>query len=148
MSPHSSHNRHQSGATLIEVMVALVIIMLGILGLLGLKIVSSRAAADSDRRSTAAMYAQDILERARANPTRAANGEYNITAGAALPNPAVTIAQIDQTQWLQRISENLPSGTATFSVVGANATATIQWLERAPQSSTGQTVTFTFASRL
>ncbi len=148
MPKHNSYKRHQAGATLIEVMVSMVIIMLGILGLLALKIASSRAAADSDRRSTAAMYAQDILERARANPTRAANGEYNLTAGAALPSPALTIAQIDQTQWIQRISENLPSGTATFSVVGSNATATIQWLERAPQNSTGQTVTFTFASRL
>ncbi|GAB4207680.1 MAG: hypothetical protein Fur0019_12480 [Tibeticola sp.] len=122
--------------------------MFGILGLMGLKIASSRAAADADRRSTAAMYAHDILERARANPTRAANGEYNVSAGAALPSPATTIAEIDLTQWLQRIGDNLPSGTATFSVVGENATVTIQWLERAPQSSAGQIVTFSFTSRL
>jgi type IV pilus assembly protein PilV len=142
------YQHRQRGGTLIEVLISMVIIMLGVLGAIGLKVASSRAVADSNLRSTAAMSAQDILERARANSTLALAGQYNVVAGDALASPAVTMAQQDLTQWYGRLAANLPAGTATISVGPSTATVVIQWLERSPQNNTGQTVTFSFNSRL
>jgi type IV pilus assembly protein PilV len=141
-------SKQQSGATLIEVLVSMLIIMLGILGAMGLKVASAKAAAESNLRSSAAMYAQDMFERVRANPNRANNNEYNVNIGDALVTPATTIAQADLLEWYQRLDANLPSGTATISVLASQATVTIQWLERSTANSTGQTVTFSFSSLL
>jgi type IV pilus assembly protein PilV len=140
--------KHQGGSTLIEVLVSMLIIMLGILGALGLKVASTKVAAESNLRSSAAMHAQDMFERMRANATRANNNEYNTTMGDALTTPATTIAQTDLLEWYQRLDANLPSGTATINVSLSQTTVTIQWLERSTANSTGQTMSFTFASLL
>lgn len=145
---NNKSKKQQGGATLIEVLVSMVIIMVGVLGAIGLKVVSARAVADSNLRSTAAMYAQDILERARANPARATSGGYNLAAGAQPPSAPVNIAETDLVEWSTRLSTNLPSGKGTVNVVGSAVTVTVQWLERAPQNSTGQLVTFSFTSQL
>lgn len=141
--------KQQRGATLVEVLISMLIIMLGVLGAVGLKVASTRAVADSNFRSTAAIYAQDMLERMRANPTRAATGEYNFTPSTSLPSNTGTIAQQDLFQWYTRLGVDLPSGTATISVLGSvTASITMQWTERSAQSNTGQTMTFTFRSVL
>ena len=133
---------------MIEILISMVIIAIGVMGAIGLKIASTRAVGDSNLRSMAAMYAQDIMERARANKTRAAAGEYNLAAGATAPASPTTIAQIDVAQWAAQLSNNLPSGRGTVSIAAGTATVTVSWTERAPNNNTGRTVTFSFTSVL
>lgn len=144
---HPSKNQ-QGGASLIEILVSMAIIAVGLMGAIGLKIASARAVGDSNLRSMAAMYAQDILERARANKTRAAAGEYNLAAGATPSASPTTIAQTDVAQWATQLSNNLPSGTGTVNIAAGTATVTVSWTERVPNSNTARTVTFSFTSVL
>jgi type IV pilus assembly protein PilV len=144
---HPSKNR-QGGASLIEVLISMVIIAIGVMGAIGLKIASSRAVGDSNLRSIASIYAQDILERARANKTRAAAGEYNLPAGATPSASPTTIAQTDLAQWVTQLSNHLPDGTGTVNVAAGTATVTVSWKERVPDSNTKRTVTFSFTSLL
>jgi type IV pilus assembly protein PilV len=142
----SQRKGSQHGSSLIEVLVSLVIIMLGVLGVMGLKVMSARAVADSNLRSNAAMYAQDMFERIRANPIKAANGRYNYNGGS-LPTAPSTIEEVDLSEWGNRLQNNLPNASATVSVSAGSATVVIQWVERAAKSSAGQTVSFSFNAR-
>lgn len=154
--PVPQRGRRQRGATLIEVLVAFVLVSVGMVGILGMRLMTERAAADSNLRSTAAMHAQDMFERLSANPTRASSGDFNLAVDAAAPTGTANIAQTALTDWRARLASNLPSGTGSVSVTNTGtapaivsiATVTVQWTERAPKATTGTTVSFTFSSRL
>lgn len=64
------------GATLLEVMVALVVMSIGLLGLASLQLIGIRANSDSENRTQAAIIANDLAERMRANPGAVAAGSY------------------------------------------------------------------------
>src|SRR5512147_1241653 len=83
----SSHR--QRGVSLIEVMVALVILSTGILALTLLEVTVTRAAAEAKTRSYAIAYAQETMERIRAQTTTLAN--YQALADLA-PSSATDIA--------------------------------------------------------
>jgi type IV pilus assembly protein PilV len=59
--------RRQSGATLIEVLVAILILMFGLLGLVGVMIQSQRAQLEAFQREQALLVAQDMVSRMIAN---------------------------------------------------------------------------------
>ena len=80
-----------AGFTLIEVLVALLIFTIGLLGLASLQVISYRLSSDSLLRSTAAILANDMIDRMRVNAEAAALGvtsPYNNPSGAATGNPA------------------------------------------------------------
>ena len=65
-----------------EVLVAVLVISLGALGAAGLQLASSQNTRDALQRTTAVIFAQDMAERLRANPT----GAYaDVAAGSAPP---------------------------------------------------------------
>lgn len=73
-----------TGATLIEVMIALVIMSIGLLGLASLQLTGVSANSNSEKRTQAAIVANDIIERMRANPAGVTAGEYATATSAAL----------------------------------------------------------------
>ncbi len=79
-----------SGFTLLEVLVALVIFSIGLLGLAGLQILSLRLTSDSLLRTIAAVQANDMIDRMRANGPATmlgVNSPYNNPAGTSTANP-------------------------------------------------------------
>jgi len=68
--------RHQSGFSLLEVLISLFIMSVGLLGLGSLQITSLKGATNAHSRTIATMYAMDIADRMRANPQGVKKGFY------------------------------------------------------------------------
>ncbi|MBN9287762.1 MAG: type IV pilus modification protein PilV [Gammaproteobacteria bacterium 39-13] len=79
------------GFTLLEVLVAIIVFSIGLLGLAGLQILSLKLSGDSLLRTVAALQANDMVDRMRANVAATSLGitsPYNNAAGASNANPA------------------------------------------------------------
>lgn len=80
----------QYGLTLIEVLVTLVILSVGLLGMAAMQFTGIRSANGSSFRTQATLFADDMVERMRANPTAVndnvfldVNSATNINCGTA-----------------------------------------------------------------
>ncbi|MFB2764915.1 type IV pilus modification protein PilV [Marinobacter shengliensis] len=102
----------QGGITLIEVLIAVLILAIGLLGVAGVQVVSMQNTVNSDLRTQATLFAQDLAEQIRAN-------------GNTLPDNATV------TQWTNRVTGNLGS-SATVDVDQSGNVFEIQinWRER------------------
>ena len=117
----------QHGTTLIEVLVSLLILAFGLLGMAGLQTVSLRNNQSAYFRTQATMFANDMVERMRANIIAVDSGGYDDVVGTATPaclsvagcTPTQMAAQ-DVDEWEDAVIAALPSGT---SVVCLDATA-------------------------
>lgn len=120
---HPSRPR-QSGASLIEALVALLILALGVMGLAGLQtqtLVDGRA---SNHRAVAVQMAEDLLERMQANSQiRMSNptpNPYVVAFGTTPTNPdcfantcnGTQLAEFDLWQWKTSLRNLLPGGDA------------------------------------
>lgn len=124
--------RHQRGSTLIEILVALVLTAIGMLGLAGTIVATVGLHKVAEHRSTAALLAEDIAERMRANADGARDGGYALSApfaAALAPGvgdcsatqacaPAV-LAASELAEWTARLRQSLPSGTGHIRVDAA-----------------------------
>lgn len=139
----------QRGFTLIEILVAMLVAAFGILGVVGMNATSIKLQADSANRSQAALYAQDIFDRMRANRVNAVAGLYNRTLKAAVPADNSTMANQDLRTWMTNLQRGLPQGDAAINVNAiGDATVTIQWFERQNRGSAANNVSFVFTSSL
>lgn len=126
--------RRQRGATLVEVLVTAVIISVGLLGVAALHLTSLRHSTDSNHRSKATWFANDIIERMRANKTAAENGEYVIDYGATMA-PG-TLAQNDVNEWKNLLGSGrgLPNGDGEITITPTGSVNVfeikIRWSER------------------
>ena len=119
----------EAGFSLVEVLVAMLVVAMGILALAGLLQAATRYAKMSELRSTAALLANDIADRLRANPGGAelgAGGGYDIVdkgfptplpplhadCSSAAPCDPVELARLDLTDWMTRVRATLPKGSA------------------------------------
>lgn len=75
---------NSNGFTLIEVLVAIFIFAVGLLGIAGLQIVAKQNNFDAVQRTTAALLANEIAEKIRANP---ASAHVYISSQPDLANP-------------------------------------------------------------
>lgn len=122
MIAHTDIHSHSDGFTLLEALVAVVVISIGLLGLLGLQTVAVVNTQTSQSRTMASIAADDMADRIRANPTGAADGEYDEIKspyrekdGATPPVTdcvnascnAAQIATIDSWEWTRTIFESL-----------------------------------------
>lgn len=158
---HSKRTTHQSGFSLVEVLVSLVVLSIGMLGVGKLVLFTSRANDSAYMRSQATALAYTILDSMRANRQTALTGSYAVAFGA-YANPGVSCntaasacsgtigAQYDLYQWKSRLLVALgPTGDgqiATVSVPDAttgatNVTASVQvtWNDTVAQQSFGAT---------
>jgi type IV pilus assembly protein PilV len=122
------------GFSLIEVLVAIVVLSFGLLGMVGLQAASLQANRDARLQSTAILQARDLAEAMRGNKAVAISGtnpylgDFQSVAGAPLvptvasyclnvgldcaggtPSAnAVATANAQMTEWLARVSSELP----------------------------------------
>lgn len=142
--------KKQRGFSLLEVMIALVIFSIGLIGLAGLQSASMSYNHSAYLRSQATYLAYNILDKMRANPAAAENGNYEIayadtgTSNACYYNTAgtcntVQLAQTDIFEWKQAIN-TLPGGqgqvVASLSSGVRIYTVTMQWTDPASPSNT------------
>lgn len=138
-TPNSEH-----GFSLMEVMVALVIFSIGLIGLAGLQSASLGYNHSAYMRSQATYLAYNILDKMRANPAKAKNGNYAALAAsygyAGVQHSCYystsascsdqQIVETDLYEWNQAL-QKLPGGKgkiAKTSTLGAEIhEVTIQW---------------------
>ena len=128
--------KRQTGASMIEVMVALLILSVGLLGLAMLQGKTMRVNTDAMLRSQATLLANEIIESMRANTKGADNGLYVATSkpaacgGCTDSNGALT-ANRDLIAWYDAQVQTLPSPTSKIEHTGGGKyTITMQWNER------------------
>lgn len=150
LKPLTHH--YQSGASLIEVMVALFVMAIGLLGFAALLANSSTLNQRAFHLSQASFLAESIIERARANRDSANISSYGVTLGtkptstsncdAANSNcSASDMAGWDLAQWMSEVEAALPEGDAQIVISTASdittMTVTIYYKLREGGKSTG-----------
>ena len=137
---------HSGGFSLLEVLIALVILSVGLLGIAAMLSTTVKSNDSAYMRSQATILAYNIIDRMRANPIGAANGDYDIAIGTPAPGSATVctgggagcdsavLADYDLTQWKQTLastSNGLPDGDGSITITpvgGVNlVTVTVQW---------------------
>lgn len=140
--------RHQSGVTLIEVLVSMLIMALGMVSLAALQTYTLRYQLGSAQRAQLSGLLSDYAERVRSNLVQASTGPSYLVAGkwedqikeappAASKNCAevicstVELAEFDMAQWRGAVRQQLPQGSAF--VTGSAATGllvTFMWSDK------------------
>jgi len=114
---HSTSPRAVRGMTLIEVLIAIVIFAIGLLGIASLQVSGLRYTKASQSRATAAMQAENLIDRMRANPIGVNDGLYfnleQVANSSGLPDCAGAdctpeeIATYDWGWWLSETRQAL-----------------------------------------
>ena len=134
-----SQKQHQTGATMIELMVALFVLAIGLLGALGLQLGSVRSNQSAVFASEAQVLAVNMVDRVMAyndvlittddddyngiDTNAAANMPNCITSGcSALEQKAYDIAT-----WKNELTTRLPSGRGTVTYAGGIYTVLVMW---------------------
>lgn len=129
----------QRGFSLIEVLVSVAVLSFGLLGLVGLQAAALQGNRDARLQSTAVVLARELAEMMRGNkdialtatnpylgtfstnPLIAASPSYCLNAGS-LPTACGTkteIAQAQMTEWLARVSNELPGARVAVCIDSA-----------------------------
>ena len=122
--------RAQSGASLIEVLVAILVLSFGMLSLGGMMAYAVQMPKLAAYRATATNLAASHIERMRANPAgfRAGNYSETMTFNATLPTvspceypdcTADSIAALDKNETNGALRRDLPSGGMRMTCTGA-----------------------------
>ncbi|WP_193166339.1 type IV pilus modification protein PilV [Microbulbifer hainanensis] len=133
--------KSHAGATLIEVLVTVLILAVGLLGLAATQTMSLKNGNNSHQRYFAALAAEEMADRLRANPEGVALGAYDgaevngeeSVINCRTPSPRCTARQLalmDLYEWGQAISTNLPAGAGRISRDGSQFTLTVDWSEQ------------------
>ncbi len=125
-------SNRQSGFTLIEVLVTLILMAIGLLGVASMQLYALKNNDSAYLRSQASLYANEIMDRMRANRGAASVGNYDKTLSAfiTLPVPVTndSIAVKDRYDWYRKINSELPNAKAAIDCdTNAICTIIIQW---------------------
>lgn len=113
------------GFTLLEVLVSIVIMAIGLLGVASLQLTSFKSSYQAHLRSMANYEAATVIDlmhsnldevvRATASPFHGPITDNSVDCtGYATSCSTEDMAKYEMTQWLARLAEKLPSGTATI----------------------------------
>jgi len=136
--------KHQTGLTLIEVLIAVLVLSIGLLGIAGLQLTGLRENQNAQYSTQAIYLANDMADRMRANPAGVTAANYNnIDSTSAVDYDteptceaicnAAEIANVDAYEWLSAnvptsIVNTLPSGQGLItSNAGGTFTITVMW---------------------
>jgi type IV pilus assembly protein PilV len=111
--------RRQSGIALIEALIGVLLLSLGILGLIGLQGSMSANLTDAKYRAEASFLANQLLAQMWVDQTNLVN--YAISSGSCTQ----TYAQCSD--WLAKVAQQLPNGSASVVLNGNAATITVMW---------------------
>lgn len=124
----------QTGSMILEAMIAILIFSMGILGLVGMQATAINSASDAKYRSTAGFLANQII-----GTVWATRQNVNIASAsnviAANPDPTFACNPCNTTQgnpytqaWAASgVAAQLPQGTASIAINGAQVIVTVQW---------------------
>ncbi len=142
--------KNQAGFSLLEVLISVVVLSFGLLGMVGLQAAALQGNRDARLQSTAISLARELAETMRANkdiallatnpylgafntqPLVAAAPSYCLNVGSAPTACAnrTAIANADMTEWLARVSDELPSPRVEVCVDSApyDANGVPRWI--------------------
>ena len=132
--------RAQRGFNLLEVLIAIVVLSIGLVGLGLLELKGIQYTRDSYARTQAAIMAESLADRMRANPDGATGGLYVLTSDEGNSGTFPTesgqccspedIAASDQVAWWDAIVGNLANAQAAVTLNGDNHyNINLQWSE-------------------
>jgi type IV pilus assembly protein PilV len=118
--PYAFGRRSQGGFTLIEVLIAVIVLSIGLLGVASLQLTSKRGNFEAMQRAAATLYAEDLVERMRTNPsvlgsyvtstgltlTAAPSTPPDCTGGCTLPQ----LAEYDIAKWWDQLAGESEGG--------------------------------------
>jgi type IV pilus assembly protein PilV len=102
---------HQNGVGLIDVMIAVVVFSVGMLALATLQTVNKQSNYEAIQRSTAAVLANDILERMRMNSLKIEAGTYKSSLANYVPSTTPVVLNYNSPRSLP--SPNCNAATCT-----------------------------------
>lgn len=111
--------RQESGIVLIEALIAVLLLSLGILGLIGLQGSMSASVTDAKYRAEASFLANQLLAQMWVDQTNLVS--YAINGGSC------TQTYTQCSDWLTKVGQQLPDGSATVVLNGTAATITVTW---------------------
>ena len=133
--------RQSSGFTLLEVMIAMMILAIGLLGMASLMVTSLQNNQGAYARAQATVLAYDIVERMRANRTKAEADSSPYALASGSPGDAAKdcqqngcnpseMAAWDMAQWWTDLQTSIPGATATVKQIsGRSYEINLSWQE-------------------
>lgn len=120
--------RHQSGYTLVEVMIAVLVLSVGLAALGLLQVSTVQNTYNSNNRALAVMSAEAMIDRVRANIGSYELGAYtNLLVPGPIGNctdvspcDPIAIAQSEFAAWNIELAQNLPQGSGVLCMDGAD----------------------------
>lgn len=132
---------HQTGVSLIEVLVAVLVLSIAFLGMAVLQATSLSTNNSAMARSTATILTYSIQDAMRADRVNAASGVYNTTVTAtSCPAAGGTLAGFQLNAWCSALGQGLGLQDSTKGVVACDTTGcqvTVQFDDS--RSGTGDT---------
>jgi len=117
---------HQTGFTLIEVMISVFVLAVGLLGLAGLQMAGLKSNHSAQLRTQAIVQTYDIIDRMRINKLVAKAGDYDVALGEVVVATAA-IKDIDRVAWKAALLADLPNGDGSIDTVSDVVTVSVQW---------------------
>lgn len=130
--------RGQRGDTMIEVLVTIIVIAVGVLGAAALQVTTLKNLSSSHSATVAALVAEDLSERMRANPSAVLANDYvHDAAPTGYPDCSANtcdeqqLANYDMGSWWNQLTALLPagSGEVTRNVGTDTFVVTVRWDE-------------------
>jgi type IV pilus assembly protein PilV len=155
------HATHDTGFTVIEVLISLLVLSVGMMGLASLQVVGLQNTQGGAQRTQAAFLAYDITDRMRTNTAAVTAGGYNYVGepgaagqgnavnciGVAANCSAAQLAAFDLAQWQTLLGTYLSNGFGSIATVDngttTDVTVTVQWADAYTVADGNEIVTFT-----
>lgn len=148
--------KHQSGASLVEVMVAVVILGLGLIGVALLQTTSMRLSQDANHSTIATNLAYEMIDMVRSNRVEAARYDgisvsppTGTERDDCVTSPTTgTQRDRDAAAWACEMWNAIPGATGTVDVDAGLVTVTVVWSDERLSDEAGQERTFEAETRL
>ncbi len=123
----SKSTRHQSGFSLVEVLVALLIVSIGLLGIAAMQSLALRNTGSSMERSQAVIQTYSYVDVLRANRDRAVLSQLDMNMVCDAEN--LPSSQTEQRNWISQLHLTLGPGSCgeVECLGGGKCTITVQW---------------------